>query len=91
MFPSEYRPRGWSIEKEVRALLKERGRADVTTQACKCWAKEFIQALVPGWYPGALLTVAQSQLVGRAFTKLLGRPEIKPPRQESQRKKKRDR
>lgn len=66
----DWRPRGWSIEKDICAILKAQKRTDSSTGECQQWAREFVQALIPGWQLGTVLNAQQAQLVGRAFSEL---------------------
>lgn len=76
----DWQPRDWSIEAEVRSILTAQNRTTLDTVACRRWAREFIQALIPGWQCGAVLTPEQARLVGKAFSELQGSAPYKPPK-----------
>lgn len=76
------RPTHWFIEDEIRILLRAKRKKDYSRAACKEFAREFVQALLPSWQPGQEMTVHQAQSVGAQFDRALLRTGRKVPRLE---------
>lgn len=79
----DWRPKEWTIEEEIRVLLKALRKRDTSTAACRQYATEVVRAIVRGWQPGDPLTVRQAQRVGAEFDRRLLRTGRKIPRLES--------
>lgn len=59
------------IEADVRIVMRAEGLTELSIEARKRWAREFIQQSVPWWSPGTALHWAEQQMVGAAFEVLL--------------------
>lgn len=68
---ADFHPRGWSIEEEVRIILCARHASDLSETACRQFAREFVQTILPRWVPGAPLTWQEAQMVGEEFNRAL--------------------
>jgi hypothetical protein len=80
---------GWSVEDEIRILLKHRRKKDTSKEACQRFATELIQSVFKWWSidmqsePGMGLTIKQWQKVGRELDRLLLQTGRYVPRLES--------
>lgn len=62
----------YDLEGAIRVLLLKRGKTDVSSEACKEYARHFIASRVKGWKPGKKLKPKDAQLVGCAFLRVIG-------------------
>ncbi len=79
----QFQPHNWSIEDEIRILLKALRRKDVSTAACQQYATEVVRSVVRGWNPGEELSIRQRQKVGAEFDRRLLKTGRKVPRLEN--------
>lgn len=66
-----------SVEEEIRVILRAAGAQDVSKEACKMWARQFMREWVKDWTPGKLLAPEQCWKVGQAFLEVLATAKAK--------------
>lgn len=64
-------PADWSLEAEIRAILVKEHATDLSLAACKAWARQFIQDLLPHWEPGTPMDWEEAAYVGAMFERYL--------------------
>lgn len=78
----DWRPQAWSVEDEIKILLRAQRKPDRSTAACKEFAARFVASVIKRWTPGQALTAKQAQKVGAQFDRALLKTGRKVPRLE---------
>lgn len=59
---------GLTLEEDIRRIMRAEGATDLSTEACKEWARVLIRGCVPWWTPGSKLNAMERERIGAVFS-----------------------